>query len=263
VDAFAGRVYSNLRYFYPRVYKSNVKPGSRKDSLSTLIAAREDDGTGLSHDELVGMANVFLVAGVDTTAITLVYIAYLLAKHPGWFDKLAEELSRYTDVESLQSSELEKASLLNAVIRETLRLYPPAASPVFSRMVPEGGASLGGYNLPAGVKVSRAAWTICRDPILYPNPDSFVPERWLNLSRDEETQLWDQAMIFSYGPRVCLGKEMALMELRMLVAALVMKYTWSGVPEKVGKWDAEMWPVDTSVLHPTRGKCVLKLEPRN
>ena len=69
------------------------------------------------------------------------------------------------------------------------------------------------------VKVSRAAWTICRDPGLYPNPDSFAPERylryrmevfngrWLNLSRDEETQLWDQAMIFSYGPRVCLGKE--------------------------------------------------------
>lgn len=69
------------------------------------------------------------------------------------------------------------------------------------------------------IKVSRAAWTICRDPGLYPNPDSFVPERylwyrmevfnarWLNLSRDEETQLWDQAMIFSYGPRVCLGKE--------------------------------------------------------
>ncbi len=55
---------------------------------------------------------------------------------------------------------------------------------------------------------------------------------------------------------------MALMELRMLVAALVMKYTWSGVPNKVGKWDQEMWPVDTSVLHPTSGKCVLRLEPR-
>jgi len=46
-----------------REYKANVKPGSRKDSLSTLIAAREDDGTGLSHDELVGMASIFLVAG--------------------------------------------------------------------------------------------------------------------------------------------------------------------------------------------------------
>ena len=55
---------------------------------------------------------------------------------------------------------------------------------------------------------------------------------------------------------------MALMELRMLVAALVMKYTWNGVPNNVWKWDQEMWPVDTSVLHPTSGKCVLRLEPR-
>ena len=102
----------------------------------------------------------WLRVGVDTTAITLVYIAYLLAKHPGWFDKLAEELSSYTDVDSLQSSELEKASLLNAVIRETLRLYPPAASPVFSRVVPEGGTSLGGYDLPAGVLLPPCALAV-------------------------------------------------------------------------------------------------------
>jgi cytochrome P450 len=81
----------------------------------------------------------------------LVYISYLLAKNPEWFDKLAEELSGYTDVDSLQSSELEKLPLLNAVIRETLRLYPPAASPVFSRVVPEGGATLAGHIIPAGV----------------------------------------------------------------------------------------------------------------
>jgi len=92
-----------------------------------------------------------LTVGVDTTAITLVYISYLLANNPNWFDKLAAELSGYTDVDSLQSSELEKLPLLNAVIRETLRLYPPAASPVFSRMVPDGGAFIGGYDLPAGV----------------------------------------------------------------------------------------------------------------
>jgi hypothetical protein len=55
---------------------------------------------------------------------------------------------------------------------------------------------------------------------------------------------------------------MALMELRMLVAALVMKYTWTGVPDKRGKWDEEMWPFDTTVIHPGKGKCVLKLEPR-
>jgi hypothetical protein len=55
---------------------------------------------------------------------------------------------------------------------------------------------------------------------------------------------------------------MALMELRMLVAALVMKYTWTGVPDKPGRWDQEMVPFDTTVLHPISGKCVLKFELR-
>ena len=55
---------------------------------------------------------------------------------------------------------------------------------------------------------------------------------------------------------------MALMELRMLVAALVMKYKWTGVPDKRERWDEDMVPVDTSVLHPRAGKCVLKLELR-
>ena len=51
------------------------------------------------------------------------------------------------------------------------------------------------------------------------------------------------------------------MELRILVAALVMKYTWTGVPDNPGKWDEEMWPFDTTVIHPCNGKCVLKIEP--
>lgn len=55
---------------------------------------------------------------------------------------------------------------------------------------------------------------------------------------------------------------MALVELRMLVSALVMKYSWTGIPDKPGKWDEEMRPFDTALIHPWKGKCVLKLESR-
>ena len=142
-----------------------MKPGSRKDSLSTLIASRDEDGSGLSHEELVGMASILLVAGssilsciqltigVDTTAIALTYISYELAKHPEYFSKLAEEVSIYKDVDDLKSSELEQLPLLNAVIREVLRLYPPAPSPVFARVAPPEGTVLAGYKIPGAVKI--------------------------------------------------------------------------------------------------------------
>lgn len=150
-----------------REYKAAVKPGSRRDSLSTLISSRDEDGSSLSHQELVGMASILLVAGdipplkhlhrltsdigVDTTAIALTFISYELAKHPEYFPKLYQEVEKYKTVDELQSSELEKLPILNAVIRESLRLYPPIAGPLSTRQCPPEGTDLGGYFIPGGV----------------------------------------------------------------------------------------------------------------
>jgi cytochrome P450 len=75
---------------------------------------------------------------------------YLLAKHSEWLEKLANEVSRYNDVDDLQSIELEKLPMLNAVIREALRLYPPIPSPM-GRVAPPSGTTLGNYYIPGGV----------------------------------------------------------------------------------------------------------------
>jgi cytochrome P450 len=75
---------------------------------------------------------------------------YLLAKHPQYIDKIATELSGYSDVDSMKSVELEKLPYLNAVIREGLRLYPPFPAP-FGRVCPKEGKQIGGYFIPGGV----------------------------------------------------------------------------------------------------------------
>jgi cytochrome P450 len=73
-----------------------------------------------------------------------------LAKHPEYFEKLANEVSHYNDVDDFQLSELEKLPMLNAVIREALRLYPPIPSPM-GRVTPPGGTTLGNHFIPGGV----------------------------------------------------------------------------------------------------------------
>ena len=81
------------------------------------------------------------------------YVAYELARHPSLFDTLAKELSKYTDIDSFKTIELEKLPYLNAVIRETLRMWPPAPSPFF-RVCPPQGTILSGYPVSGGVRVS-------------------------------------------------------------------------------------------------------------
>jgi len=114
--------------------------------------------------------------------------------------------------------------------------------------------------------VFHSVLTVRRDPLVFPDPEDFKLERsqlsqwrsdvrWMGLSREEESKLIERTMIFGYGPRICIGKEymvsgvawadfrMAMMELRLLLSALILKYeTWSGVPDKPGKWDEEMKP---------------------
>jgi len=91
--------------------------------------------------------------GVDTTATALTYISFEIAKHPELFLTLAQELSKYPTVDSLKCSELEQLPYLNAVIRESLRLWPPAPTP-FCRVTPSQGSSFGGHVIPPGVLTS-------------------------------------------------------------------------------------------------------------
>src|SRR5579859_8031487 len=97
------------------------------------------------------MITLTFALGVDTTAIALTYLSYELAKHPEYFSRLSQELENYKTVDDLQSSELEKLPLLNGVIRETLRLYPPVPGPIATRCCPPEGTTLGGYFIPGGV----------------------------------------------------------------------------------------------------------------
>jgi len=135
-------------------YKDNAKAGSRKDSLGALISSRDDDGNHLTDLQLLSNAFLLYVAGMETVSNAATFTIYELAKQPRIAARLAEELSVFESVNDFTTVSLEQLPLLNAVIREGLRLYSPVGGPG-GREAPPEGVQMGGYYIPGGVRFFR------------------------------------------------------------------------------------------------------------
>lgn len=128
--------------------------------------------------------------------------SYELSKNAKLQEAIREELRTVTEDEHSWATlkDLESLPLFNAFLKETLRLWPTLPGPL-ERSVPEGGAFICGKFLPAGAEVTMTAYSVHRDPVIFPDGETFKPERWL-----EETSAMRNAFIpFSYGPRNCVG----------------------------------------------------------
>jgi cytochrome P450 len=175
----------------------------RDDILSLLVAARHEDGSPMSdaeiHDELLTL----LVAGHETTATALSWAVERLVRHPDKLARLRAEVEAGED------------AYLTATIQETLRLRP-VISIVIRRLTE--AIELGGYDLPAGVAVVPSIHLIHRDPAIYPEPDRFRPERFLETPPG--TYTW---IPFGGGVRRCLGASFAQQEMAIVLQELVSR----------------------------------------
>lgn len=146
--------------------------GGIKNLFGQMEAAAEKDDGSIEDNEIKVEAGNLIVAGSDTTAVTLTYLIWSVLKQPALQTELEAEVAGLSD--ALQLEELvQKMPLMNSVIEETLRLYG-AAPGALPRSVPKGGAVLGGYQIPGGVEVSTQAYTIHRDPGLWADPLRYV-----------------------------------------------------------------------------------------
>jgi cytochrome P450 len=175
--------------------------GEREDILSMLLAARYDDGTAMSdeeiHDELITM----LLAGHDTTATALAWTFDLLLHHPSVLGRLREELAAGED------------GYLDAVISESLRVRPVVAT---SQRVVSETLELDGYRFAAGTTLLSAIWLVHRRADLYPDPLQFRPERFLDVR--PPTYEW---IPFGGGVRRCIGANFARMEMKVVVKRVI------------------------------------------
>jgi cytochrome P450 len=176
----------------------------RDDVLSLMLQARHEDGSPMSDTEIRDELLTLLVAGHETTATALSWAMERLTRHPEKLDRLRAEVLDDED------------EYLTATIQETLRLRPVIS--IVVRRLTEA-VDIGGYELPAGAGVTPCIHLIHRDPGIYPDPDRFLPERFID--NPPGTYTW---IPFGGGVRRCLGAAFAQFEMAVVLRELVRRH---------------------------------------
>ena len=195
------------------------------DLLGVLIAARDEDGRPLSDRELRDHLVTLLMAGHETTALALSWSFYLLGRHPEAEARLEAELDDVLGDRTPGADDLGRLTYTRQVIRESLRLYPPAwgLGREAAREV-----ELGGYRIARGAQIFMVPWVVHRDPRFFPEPERFRPERW---SVENARPLPKYAYFpFGGGPRHCIGSGFAMAEATILLAVLARRWRFELVP---------------------------------
>ncbi|CAL2031265.1 unnamed protein product [Caenorhabditis brenneri] len=178
----------------------------------------------LTTDETIAQCTVFIIAGFDTTALSLSFTTYLLATHPGIQKKLQEEVDRECPDPEISFDQLSKLKFMECVMKETLRLYPLAA-PANSRTCMKDTVIVDGIRIEKGVHVVANTWAIHTNPKIWgADAGEFKPERWLT-NTDHFLQKGGY-LPFGLGPRQCIGMRLAYMEEKLLLAHILRKYTF-------------------------------------
>mgnify|MGYP001450170022 CR=1 FL=1 len=198
----------------------NNRDKERTDLLSMLLMARdEDDGEGMTDEQVRDEVMTIFVAGHETTANTMSWIFYLLATHPQVEQKLHDELETVLGGRQPTADDVPNLVYTNLIVQETLRLYP-AAWTINREVVEE--IEIGGHVYQPGDTLMISQYVMHRDPRYFDEPDRFMPERFAG-------DLLKRIPTFAYfpfggGPRICIGNNFALMEAALLLATIAQTY---------------------------------------
>jgi cytochrome P450 len=219
--------------------QTEVGSGLPEDFLEKIMNANEADPEKVTqyHIFMMGLSNI--IAGSDTTAVSLSAILYQLLHNPRTMQKLRQEIKKAEkegrcgnpEVKFKESQDL---PYLQAVIKESLRMHPATGLPLW-RVVPSPGAEISGHYFPAGTTIGVNTWVAHNNPSIFPQPEEFRPERWTEASSEEVKKMDAYWMPFGLGSRTCLGKHISLLEIGKVIPRLVRKFDFELVSES--KWE--------------------------
>jgi cytochrome P450 len=224
------------------IRQRRADPKEHDDLLGMLLAARDVDGSSMTDEQVRDEVITLFLAGHETTALALSWTFYLLGKNPAARTRLEEELREVLGGRSPTMADLPKLPYADAVISETMRLYPPAW--VMGRLA-IAPFELAGRSFPVGTNVWFSQYVVHRDPRHFADPEQFRPDRWL----DGLAKRLPRFAYFPFGggPRQCIGNVFAQTEAVLLLATIAQKYRLHLVPEHVVE------PMPSITLRPRRG----------
>jgi len=211
----------------------------RPDFLQHCIDAHID-GVPLTGMQRRAHITLLIMAGADTTGTAIGSTLRFLLTNPETLQKAREEIEAADSAGKLSTPVKFEECRVHlrytvAAIKEGIRLNPPAPN-LFARLAPKEGKQMGNFFIPPGTEMTSYSIVVQRDPVLYaPDPDSFRPERWLE-SVEKANEMDAGSFVFGTGPRVCLGKDVAIMELYKII------------PETVRHFDMELVKPGTYVV---------------
>lgn len=199
--------------------------GGRNDLLTLLLRAQDDDGTQMSDRQLRDEGVTLFLAGHETTALALSWISFLLAQHPEIQRRLHQEVDAVVGDRAPTVDDLENLPLLNNIVTETMRLYPPVWRVAREAM---HDTQIGQFKVRKGAVIIISQWLLHRDERFYDHPDQFRPDRWTD---DMKKKLPRYAYFpFGGGPRICIAANFASLESALLLATIARRFTFS-LPE--------------------------------
>jgi cytochrome P450 len=203
----------------------------------------------LSQTEIILNMALFISAGTDTTATALTGWTYFLCTHPNVYTRLVTEVREaFETITDIKWERVRELQYLTATLNEALRLFPPSPASQ-QRVVPKGGATIDGYYVPAGTTVAVPPWVATHSKLNFHEPDMFKPERWLGENKEFSNDHLSASLPFGTGPRVCIGKNLAYLEMQLIASNLLwsfdMKLDSDEFKEKNEVWglDGQMKPM--------------------
>ncbi|KAJ1323496.1 aspirochlorine biosynthesis cytochrome P450 monooxygenase [Microdochium nivale] len=215
--------------------EETIERSGRRDFATYMLRRGKDGEEVLSPTEFMINSTTLVIAGSETTATSLSGTLFLLSRseNTSKLQRVVDEVfTAFTDESAIDMTSTAHLQYLAAVLEESLRMYPPAPA-LSPRQSP--GAEVGGHWLPKGTAIHFSAVASWRNPEYFRDPDSFVPERWLNVSHPFHISRYDSDRKdifrpFSAGSRDCIGKNLAYAEMRTILARLLFRFEFEVLP---------------------------------